>query len=165
MPKKGLMVAVYHDDSRDDAVSYALELARIMKKGLSILMIYRKKLTKKFEDYMVTATFAEEGDFKTAKELIMEDLKKKGIDYEEKLRKIREKCNSVNVEFLGVSMSANDIMSAIKNIFKKDNSVEMVLLSSSITQDGHISDREIQRLATEISVPIVTIEKKINETE
>ncbi len=163
MPKHGLMLVVCHDEDIDESLSYTLELARVMNQALSIMMIYRRKMMERLEDYMVAITFAEEGEFILARELIMDDLKKKGMDYDDRLRKIKERCSSAGVELLSVNVSSEDIFSAIKNILKGNSSIDMVLLSPSITFDGHISAKEIQRLVKEISRPIVTMSKNIKE--
>lgn len=161
MPRHGLMLVIYHDEEIEDGLSYTLELARIMNLALLILIIYRRKVMERFEDYMVATTFAEEGEFKTARELIIEDLKVKGMDYEERLKSIKDRCISHGVEFAGISSSKGDVVSAIENLVKDNSSIDMVLLSPSVTRDGHISTRDIQRLVKSLSRPIVTMAKNI----
>lgn len=163
MPKRGIMLVMYHDEELEDGLSYTLELARIMKKAISILFIYRRKVMERLEDYMVAVTFAEAGEFMTARELIMNDLKEKGMDYEERLRFIEERCRLVGVELMGVNTSANSVSSAIKNLLKDSSTIEMVLLSPLITLDGHISAKELQRLVKEVSRPVVTMARNIKE--
>lgn len=155
------MLVVHHDEDMEEGLSYTLELARIMDEAVSILMIYRRKAMERFEDYMVATTFAEEGEFKTARELIIDDLKVKGMDYEERLKSIKERCRSHGVEFAGINISKGDVVSAIKNLVKDNSSIDMVLLSPSVTHDGHISARDLQRLVKSLSRPIVTMAKNI----
>lgn len=157
------MLVMYHDEEWEDGLSYTLELARIMNKAISILMIYRRKVMERFEDYMVAVTFAEAGEFMTARELIMNDLKEKGMDYEERLRFIEERCRLAGIELMGVNTSANSVSSAIKNLLKDSSTIEMVLLSPLITLDGHISAKALQRLVKEVSRPVVTMAKNIKE--
>ncbi|MFN3481299.1 MAG: hypothetical protein ACK415_13070, partial [Thermodesulfovibrionales bacterium] len=163
MPKSGIMLVVYHDEEWEDGLSYTLELARIMNKAISILIIYRRSVMERVEDYMVAVTFAEAGEFMTARELIMNDLKKKGMDYEERLRFIKERCRSFGIDLIDVNTSANSVSSAIKSLLKDNNAIEMVLLSPSITLDGHISARALQRLVKEVSRPVITMTKNIKE--
>lgn len=163
MPKHGLMLVMYHDEDWEDGLSYTLELARIMNKAISILIIYRRRVMERFEDYMVAVTFAEAGEFKTAKELIMNDLKEKGMDYGERLRFIKERCHLAGIELIDVNTSANNVSSAIKNLLKDNRAIEMVLLSPSITLDGHISAKTLQRLVKEVSRPVVTMARNIKE--
>jgi hypothetical protein len=161
MPKRQLILVVHHDEEIEEGLSYTLELARIMDEAVSILMIYRRKVMERFEDYMVATTFAEEGEFRTAREVIIDDLRLKGIDYEERLNLIKERCRSHGVEFAGISSSKEDPVSAIKSLVKDNSSIDMVLLSPSITHDGHISARDLQRLVKSLSRPIVTMAKSI----
>ncbi|GAB4417902.1 MAG: hypothetical protein OHK0032_13960 [Thermodesulfovibrionales bacterium] len=163
MPKRRLVLVVYHDEELEEALSYTIELGRIMDEAISILMIYRRKIMERFEDYMVATTFAEEGDFRTAREMIMDDLREKRIDYERRINFIKERCSSAGVELADISSSKADVVSAIKNLLKDNSSIDMVLLSPSITHDGHISARELQRLVKTISRPIVTMAKNIKE--
>lgn len=157
------MFVMYHDEELEEGLSYTLELARIMNKAISILIIFRRKVTERFEDYMVAVTFAEAGEFKTARELIMNDLKEKGIAYEERLKFIKERCRLAGVELLEVNFSANSVSSAIKNLLKGNRAIEMVLLSPLITLNAHLSTKEMQRLLKEIARPIVTMAKHIKE--
>lgn len=163
MPKSGIMLVMYHDEELEEGLSYTLELARIMNKAISILVIYRRKVMERLEDYMVAVTFAEAGEFMTARELIMNDLKEKGMDYEERLRFIEERCRLAGVELMGVNTSANSVSSAIKNLLKDSSAIEMVLLSPLITLNGHISAKALQRLVKEVSRPVVTMAKNIKE--
>lgn len=157
------MLVMYHDEECDEELSYTLELARIMKRALSVLMIYKRRVMERLEDYMVAVTFAEDGEFKTAKELIMDDLRRKGSDYDERLRIIRERCLSLGIELLNVNTFSDNILSAIRNVLKGDSSIDMVLLSPSITNDLHISTKGMQSLVKEISRPVVTMAKNIKE--
>ncbi len=157
------MLVMYHDEEMEGGLSYTLELASIMNKALSVLMIYRRKIMERLEDYMVAVSFAEEGEFKTAREMIMDDLKRRGIDYEKKVMSLKERCNSAGIEFMGVSTTEDTPLRAIKNLLKDNSSIDMVLLSPSITHDGHISARELQRLVKEIARPVVTMAKNIKE--
>lgn len=163
MPKSGIMLVMYHDEELEEGLSYTLELARIMNKAISILVIYRRKVMERLEDYMVAVTFAEAGEFMTARELIMNDLKEKGMDYEGRLRFIEERCRLAGIELMGVNTSANSVSSAIKNLLKDSSAIEMVLLSPLITLDGHISAKALQRLVKEVSRPVVTMAKNIKE--
>jgi hypothetical protein len=51
----------------------------------------------------------------------------------------------------------DDIVSAVSGFLKKRTAVDMVLLSPSVTQNGNISARELQRLVRTASRPVVTI--------
>ena len=158
MRKRQLLFVTYHDENFEAGLSYAVDLARTMDEDISILMIYRRKVMEKFEDLMTAVTFAEEGEFKTARELISEDLKKKNESYEEKVRLLMGRCRESGIA-ADVSASASDVVSAIRNLLRQNTKVDMVLLSPSITHDGHITARELNRLVKTASRPIVTMAK------
>lgn len=158
MGKKQLLFVTYHDENFEAGLSYAVELAKTMDEDISILMIYRRKVMEKFEDYMTAVTFAEEGEFKTARELISEDLKKKNESYEEKVRLLMERCRKSGIA-VDVSVSASSVVSAIRNLLRQNTKIDMVLLSPSITHDGHITNKELNRLVKTASRPIVTMAK------
>jgi len=155
MKKKQLLFVTYHDEKFDDGLSYALDLARTMNDGISILMVFKRKVMEKFEDMMTVVAFAEANDHKTARELIAEDLEKNNEDYEKKLSLLRKKCG-VDVD---VSAASTNVVTAIRNFLKQNSSVDMVLLSPSVTNDGNISSKDLNRLVRTASRPIVTMAK------
>lgn len=158
MKKKQLLFVTYHDDKFDDGLSYALDLARTMNDGISILMVYKRKAMEKFEDMMTVVAFAEANDHKTARELIAEDLENNNEDYEKKLSLLREKCGKAGVD-VDVSAASTNVVNAIRNFLKQNSSVDMVLLSPSVTNDGNISSKDLNRLVRTASMPIVTMAK------
>lgn len=161
MSKKQLLLVVHHKEEMKEAVSYTLELAKIMDRAVSFLILYKRKMRERFEDYMVATTFAEESDFKTAKEIIINEAK--DTDYKKKLQIIKSQCKSSGIEFAGVSISNDDVISAIKNLLKGNSHIDMVLLSPSVTQEGYVSARDLQRLVRTISRPVVTMSKNVKE--
>jgi len=54
-----------------------------------------------------------------------------------------------------------DAMSAIKDFLKEKNTVDMVLLSPSITDNGNITSSDLQKLVRTASRPIVTMARQI----
>ena len=159
MKEKQLLFVTYHDENFEDGLSYAMELARTMKNGVEILMVYKRKVLEKFDDLMTAVTFAESNEHKTARELIAEDHKARNEDFEEKLSQMKEKCKKSGIT-ADVSTSAADVVSAIKNMLKQNTRIDMVLLSPSITRDGHISSRELNKLVKTASRPVVTMAKQ-----
>jgi len=158
MKKKQLLFVTYHDEKFDDGLSYALDLARTMNDGISILMVYKRKVMEKFEDLMTVVAFAEANDHKTARELIVEDLEKNNEDYEKKLSLLRGKCQGSGID-VDVSAASTNVVAAIRNFLKQNSSVDMVLLSPSVTNDGSISSKDLNRLVRTASRPIVTMAK------
>lgn len=161
MKEKQILFVTYHDENFEDGLSYGIELAKTMKTGVEILLIYKRKVLEKMEDVMTAVTFAESNEHKTARELISEDYKANDQDFENKLALLKEKCEKAGIT-VGVSTAAADIVPAIKNTLKQNTRVDMVLLSPSITADGHISSRELNRLVKTASRPVITMSKQAN---
>jgi hypothetical protein len=159
MRGKQLLFVTYHDENFDEGLSYALDLARTMKDSIEVLIIYRRKALEKFDDMMTAVTFAEAGEHKTARELISEEYKKRDEDYEKKISTVEETCrkSGIPVEF---SAAAIDLVSAIKNLLKQNSRIDMVLLSPSITNDGHVTSKLLNKLVKTASRPIVTMAKQ-----
>jgi hypothetical protein len=159
MNEKQLLFVTYHDENSEDGLSYAIELAKTMREGIEILMVYKRKVLEKFEDVMTAVTFAEADEYKTARELIAEDHSARNEDFEKKLSVLREKCAGAGIK-VEVSTAASDVVSAVKNILRQRTRIDMVLLSPSITGDGRITSRELNKLVKTASRPVVTIAKQ-----
>lgn len=159
MKRNQLLFVTYHDENFEDGLSYALDLAKTMNNGIEILMIYKRKVLEKFGDMMTAITFAEAGEHQTAREMISEDYKNQNEDYEKKLATIKEKCtrSGIAVDF---STAATDAISAIKNILRQNAKIDMVLLSPSVTNDGNVNAKVLNKLVKTASRPIVTMAKQ-----
>ncbi len=159
MKRNQLLFVTYHDENFEDGLSYALDLAKTMNDGIEILMIYKRKVLEKIDDMMTAITFAEAGEHQTAKEMISEDYKKQNEDYEKKLVTIKEKCtrSGIAVDF---STAATDAISAIKNILRQNAKIDMVLLSPSVTNDGNVNAKVLNKLVKTASRPVVTMAKQ-----
>jgi hypothetical protein len=161
MKGKHLLFVTYHDENLEDGLSYAVDLAKTMNDGIEILLIYKRKVLEKIEDMMTAVAFAEANEHKTAKEMITDDYLKKNENYEKKLNVIKENCLRSGVT-VDVSTAATDAVSAIKNLLRQNSKIDMVLLSPSITNDGNVTSRVLNRLVKTASRPIVTMAKQAN---
>ncbi len=159
MKGKRILFTTYHDESYEEGLSYAMELAKTMADDIEILLVYKRKVMEKFDDLMTAVTFAESDEHKTARELITADLMSHGQDLDEKLRLIKDKCEKAGLQ-TEVNISASGVVSAIKNILKTNPRIDMVLLSPSITADGHVTSRELNKLVKTSSRPVVTMSKQ-----
>ena len=159
MKRNQLLFVTYYDENFEDGLSYALDLAKTMNNGIEILMIYKRKVLEKFGDMMTAITFAEAGEHQTAREMISEDYKNQNEDYEKKLATIKEKCtkSGIAVDF---STAATDAISAIKNILRQNTKIDMVLLSPSVTNDGNVNAKVLNKLVKTASRPVVTMAKQ-----
>ncbi len=156
MQLRQLLFVTYHDESFEEGLSYAVDLAKTMNDSVEILMIYKRKVLEKFEDMMTAITFAESDMHKTAREMISEDFEKKNEDYEKKIDLLKERCRRSGIT-VDVSTAATDAVSAIKNILGQNPKIDMVLLSPSITNDGNITSKALNKLVKTASRPIVTM--------
>jgi hypothetical protein len=134
-----------------------VDLARAMNEDLTILMTHKKNLLKRFEDLMTSVTFAEAGEHETARELLTEKINN---GYEKKLNLLMEQCQNAGI-ITRVYKVGLDAMSAIKDFLKEKNTVDMVLLSPSITDNGNITSSDLQKLVRTASRPIVTMARQI----
>ncbi|MGD0283533.1 MAG: hypothetical protein ABSB95_14350 [Dissulfurispiraceae bacterium] len=158
MKMKQLLFVTFHDEKYEEGLSYAVDLAKVMHNGISLLMIYKRKVMEKFGDMMTVVAFAEANEHKTAREMIKEDYERKNESYEERLTQLVEKCRKSGIS-VDISTSATDAVSAIKNLLSQNTNIDMVLLSPSITKDNHITVKDLKRLVKTASRPIVTMAK------
>lgn len=158
MKERQLLFVTYHDENLNEGLSYALDLAKTMNDGIEILLVYKRKALEKFEDMMTAITFAEADMHKTAREMITDDFRKKNEDYEEKVGALKEQCRKSGIA-VNISTAAADTVSAVKNILRQNTRIDMVLLSPSITNDGNVTTKVLNKLVKSASRPIVTMAK------
>jgi len=152
--KRNLLFVTYRDGDFGHDLSYALDLAKSTDKGMAILLVQRKKLVDKFETLMSAVTFAEAGEHETATAIL------NSVEAEDDLpRRLEEKCLESGMA-TAVYSAFLDSVSSLKEFLKGNNSIDMVLLSPSIMENGDISSRELKRLVKTASRPIVTMVKQ-----
>jgi hypothetical protein len=148
--KKHLLFVTCQNESGDDGLAYAVDLAKTLQEGLTILVVKAKKLGQRFEDIMSAVAFAEENEHETARQLA------RGSDDAEAYPGMVEQCRILGIE-AGMTTAHGDLVPAISSALKSSRAVDMVILSPSITRDGNVSARELQRLVRTASRPVVTI--------
>lgn len=153
MRKKQLLFVAYYDENFGEVLPYALNLAKMLNEGITILLIYKKRITERFEKLMTAITFAEAGEEKTARQLMKEKIVK-----DEKIVSLLEKFTQKDVN-VDVCTEKADVLSAIKTFFRQKITVDMVLLSPCVTDNANMKTRELNRLVKTISRPIVTMAK------
>lgn len=159
MREKQILFVTYHDENFEDGLSYAIELSKTMKETIQILFIYKRRVLEKMDDIMSAVAFAESDEHKTARELINDDFRARDEDFEKKLAVLKKRCEKAGIA-VDVSAAASDVVAAIKNNLKQNSRIDMVLLSPSITSDGRITSRELNKLVKTASRPIVTMSKQ-----
>jgi hypothetical protein len=156
--KKQLLFVTYQNEDFDEGLSYAIDLARAMNEDLTILLAHKNKLMKRFEEFMSAITFAEADEHETAREILSGD----PASYSgKKFQTLKDTCRDAGIA-AKVYTVALDAAAAIKDFLKQKNSVDMVLLSPSITENGNISSSELKRLVRTASRPIVTMAKQFS---
>ncbi|RPI33695.1 MAG: hypothetical protein EHM54_10430, partial [Nitrospiraceae bacterium] len=153
---KQILFVTYQNDDFDEGLSYAIDLARTMNKDLAILMTQRKSLLKKVEELMTAVTFAESGGHETAREILSGKI-------DDKLNTLMDKYQNCGV-ITRVYTVALDAVSAVNDFLKNKNSIDMVLLSPCITNNGNITSGDLQKLVRTASKPIVTMSRQVYAT-
>jgi hypothetical protein len=152
--KRNLLFVSYRDGDFGQDLSYALDLAKMTDKGVAILLVNRKRLADKFEDMMMAVTFAEAGEHDTAIELM------NAPEVEDDLKsKLEKKCQESGMA-ASVYNALHDAVSSLRDFLKQNKTIDMILLSPSITENGEISSKELKRLLRTASRPIVTMTRQ-----
>lgn len=156
--RKQLLFVTYENEDLDEGLNYAIDLAQTMGKDIAILIAANKKtLREKFDDLMSAVTFAEANDHDVAREILSPG--DKGAGLEEKVERLAEKCqrSGVNVNIHSVTA---ELFSAIKDFLREKTGIDMVLLSPSVTDNGNVSSRELNKLVRTASRPVVTMARQ-----
>lgn len=153
MARKQLLFVTNSEGRADDGLPYALDFARTMDLGVSILMVVKKALKEKWDDVMTAVTFAESGEHDTARRFLSE---KAG----ENIPGIEERCREEGIA-AEVHTTSDDLLSAIAGLVQKQKGINMVMLSPSVTDNGVLSARELQRLVRTASRPVVTMARNL----
>ncbi|MBI5100930.1 MAG: hypothetical protein HZA16_02420 [Nitrospirae bacterium] len=157
--KKRLLFVTYQNEEMDEGLSYAVDLARTMNEGITVLLVKKEKLMRRLEDMMTAITFAEEGLPDTAVQFLDNNAPHEDQGSASDLESIRKKCLSVGVN-VNIHSVTNDTVSAVKDYLKQSSGIDMVLLDPSVTGDGQLSGRDLQRLVRTASRPVVTMSRQ-----
>lgn len=155
--RKTILFVTYHDEDCGAGLSYAIDLAKTMDRGMAVLLINRRSLMERFEDVMASVTFAEAGEQETAKKIYAGDMKEDCLD--KKVISLAERCRGAGVE-VSVQSEAKNILKAVKHYISVKNSVDMVLLSPNVTDSGNITERDLRNLFKTVSRPIVIMARQ-----
>jgi hypothetical protein len=157
--KKQLLFVTYPNEGMDEGLSYAVDLAQTMNEGITVLLVKKDKLMKKFEDLMSSVAFAEENETDMARQLLSGAGTETEASTAENLRTIREKCREVGVN-VNIHAASMDTVSAVKDFLKNTSGIDMILLSPSVTGEGNLSGSQLKRLVRTASRPIVTMSRQ-----
>jgi len=156
--RERLLFVTKGGDDCDSGFSYALELAKTLKAGISVLMVFPKKMMEAYEDMMAAVAFAEAGEHETSRDLI-----------EEQNRTVREAARLRAESFLACcteesvpcswSVAVGETVASISEKLKKSPAIEMVLVGPSLVQDKKGLD--LKKLLKEVTKPVVTLSRHI----
>ncbi len=138
----------------DDGFSYVLELAKTLNTGIEVLIMQPTPL----EDMFAAAAFAEEGDVKSAKEMLNGKPHACSAVLEEKIRLFMQGSRETDVDLV-CHMAEGDVATTVKGFLKTRPYVDMVLLSPALSENKKSLD--IKRMLKNISKPIVHISKPV----
>jgi UDP-N-acetylmuramoylalanine-D-glutamate ligase len=148
--KKQILFVTNQNDDIEDALSYSVDLAKAMDDVVTVLIVSKKKLHDKFNDFMAAVAFAEADDHKTARDILAEGNAQNSV--EDCLKKFKDAGVSIKV-----LKSTKDAVPAVTDLLKQKNHVDMVLLSPGITSNGEVTAKELHRLVRTASRRVVTI--------
>ncbi|MDP3298059.1 MAG: hypothetical protein Q8N09_10830 [Thermodesulfovibrionia bacterium] len=154
--KKQLLFVTYQNEGPDEGLSYAIDLAKTLDEGITILLVKLRKFRQRLEDIMAAVAFAEAGEHETARKIASGD-EKDGS--QETISILLEKCKNSGVD-VSVHTVLDEPVSAISNFLKKKSTIDMVILSPSVMRNGNLSARELKRLVRIASRPVVTMTKQ-----
>lgn len=153
MKEKILFVTKGGEDC-DKGFAYALELAKAINSGISVLLVYPRQMLSSFEDVMSAAAYAEAGDFDTVRTLMNAQEQTLMEIEKRKLGEMTTKAGEISIE-LSHKVASGDVASAIKEYLKDGPGIDMVLLSPNLAGNKRLLD--LKKLIKNISKPIVNI--------
>ena len=156
--KERLLFVTKGDKISEDGISYVIELSNALNAGITILMVYEKKFASVYEDAMTAAAFAEAGEFKTAKEMLMEQEKETKEAAEKKFKELIERYGEISGD-ITYQVAIGDVVTSIKDFMKNKTNIDMVLLSPNLS--GNKKSIDVKKLIKNITRPIVTISRPL----
>ncbi len=154
--KGRVLFVTKEDENFRDGFSYVMELSKIVKGGIYILLYHDKNLLKRFEDDMAAAALAEAGEFETAKQIVNEEEILIKADASKKVALLRQECSDPEM-LVDYRLATGDLVSAIRGVLQDKASIEMVILSPSLMDNGKALS--LKKLRKFITRPIVTMSR------
>lgn len=156
--KEKLLFVTKGGDNFEEGFPYVIELSRTMNAGIVVLVIFDRQLSSVFDDVMAAAAFAEAGEIKTAKEILLEHEREIKDIAAKKFGELTEKYKEISGD-LFCHAAIGDIQHAIKDFLKDRPNIDMILLSPTLSGNEKIFD--INKLLKNITKPIVTISRPL----
>jgi hypothetical protein len=159
MGKKELVFVTFCDENIvKEGLSYAIDLAKIMREDLSLLLVRKKKdFMKKYETLMTAVSFAEADEHDTARQVMAVDEESPESDVV-KLAKIAKVCRREGIQVRIYSTNL-DTIEGVNAFLKGHPGVDKILLGPSVADTENIKVKDLTRLAKMASRPVVTMTK------
>ncbi len=160
MGKRQLLFVTFEDENLEEGLSYAIELAKAMFEDISLLLVKKQSnIMEKLENLMTAVTFAEADQHETARQVMAGGSEKTQGGHEQALAGLVEKCRKEGIQVI-VNKTDQDPVSGIRLYLKKHVGIDKVVLSPSVTGNGNVSARDLNRLVRTASRPIVTMTRQ-----
>lgn len=156
--RERLLFVTNGDRAFEEGFSYAIELAKSLNAGVSILLVFSRQASSTYEDAMAAAAFAQAGEFQTAKEILKTREKELRKLATEEFEKLSGKCKDTQID-IDYQYFTGDILAAIKDFLKNHSSIDMVLLSPSLS--SAFEGSALKKLIKNITKPLVAISKPL----
>lgn len=156
--RERLLFVTNGDKAFEEGFSYAIELAKSLNAGISILLVFNRQAASTYEDAMAAAAFAQAGEFQTAKEILKSREKELRKLATEEFEELSGKCRDTQID-IDYQYFTGDILTAIKDFLKNRSSIDMVLLSPSLS--SAFEGSALQKLIKNITKPLVAISKPL----
>jgi len=156
--KEKLLFVTKGGENCDEGFPYVIDLAKALNAGVALLMVYPSRMMNTYEDVMAAVAFAEAGELGTVRELMQAQEKEIKEVADKKIGELTDKCRENLVELI-YKIAIGDTITVIKDFLKDKASIEIVLLSPSLSGDKKNID--LKKLIKNISKPIVTITKPV----
>lgn len=164
MRRKRLLFATFDDERLDDAFGYAVELSRTLDKDLCVLVVHEKRLSERFDDLMTAVTFAEEYGSGTEQGLLQSGIKRLDAGQDDRMSQLmnRGRMSGVSVE---VYTAGTKIVDAVNDFIRQYPVIDMVLLGPTVAGRGEVSAKQLKKLVSSVSRPVVTMARQALEGE
>jgi hypothetical protein len=160
MGKRQLLFVTYRDENLEEGVSYAVELAKAMFEDITLLLVQKKSnFMDRIENLMTAVSFAEEDQHDEARRIMSGESAGSGRRHEELLSALIGRCSREGIQ-VSVQEMDLDAVAGIRTFLKNHAGIDKVVLSPTVTGNGNVSSKDLNRLVRTASRPIVTMTRQ-----
>jgi len=156
--RERLLFATRGGDDCENGFAYVLELSKTLKAGISVLLIYPKSFSERFDDVMTAVTFAEAGEPETAEKVMSQHQGELLESAEQLVESILACCREESIP-CSWSVATDEPVSAIRKALRSRPGIEMVLVGPSLIQEKKGID--LKKLLKQVTKPVVTMSRPL----